>query len=68
MCIRDSTVQFFASLGMPTCIGELVGRTLTSEELDELSVKCTFFGKRTIGSFRKLDYNGILAVYQAANH
>ncbi|MGI5966461.1 iron-containing alcohol dehydrogenase [Anaerotruncus sp. AF02-27] len=62
------TVQFFASLGMPTCIGELVGRTLTSEELDELSVKCTFFGKRTIGSFRKLDYNGILAVYQAANH
>ena len=36
--------------------------------LAELALRCTFFGKRTIGSFRVLGYDDILAIYRLANH
>ena len=38
------------------------------ELLAELALRCTFFGKRTIGSFRLLGYDDILAIYRLANH
>ena len=37
------------------------------EELQELSRRCTFYGQRTIGSFRVLGYDDILAIYRLAN-
>ena len=61
------TVDYFRSLDMPTCLTELGCPLQTEEELQELSRRCTFYGQRTIGSFRVLGYDDILAIYRLAN-
>ena len=62
------TVDYFRALGMPTCLSELGCPIQTEEELQELARRCTFYGARTIGSFRVLGYEDILAIYRMANH
>lgn len=57
--------DFYHSIGMPTSIHEL-GVTLTDEQIEELTYKCTFFGTRTIGNFRKLDHDDIRQIYKMA--
>jgi alcohol dehydrogenase YqhD (iron-dependent ADH family) len=59
--------RFFRSLGTPISIGELLGRTISDEEIDELSRKCTFDLTRTIGSFMKLGYDEIRTIYSTSN-
>lgn len=61
------TEQFFSSLGMPVGIRQLLGRVATEQELLDLSERCTYFRTRTIGNFRVLGYEDILAVYREAN-
>jgi len=56
---------FLRSIGMPTNIREL-GVTLTDGQIDALAWKCTFEGKRTIGSIRVLGLEDIKAIYRAA--
>ena len=60
-----ATEEFFRSLGMPVRISDL-GISLTEEQLEELSVKATFFGKRTLGQFMKLSHDEIKDIYRAA--
>lgn len=62
------TVDYFRSLGMPTCLSELGCPIQTEEELQELARRCTFYGTRTIGAFQVLGYDDILAIYRMANH
>ena len=62
------TVDYFRALGMPTCLSELGCPIQTEEELQDLARRCTFYGARTIGSFRVLGYEDILAIYRMANH
>lgn len=62
------TVDYFRSLGMPTCLSELGCSIQTEEELQDLARRCTFYGARTIGSFRVLGHEDILAIYRMANH
>ena len=57
--------NFLRSIDMPTNIREL-GLELTDEQIDELSWKCTFFGKRTIGSVKVLELEDIKAIYHMA--
>ena len=61
------TVDYFRSLGMPTCLTELGCGLQSEEELKELARRCTFYGARTIGAFRVLGESDILAIYRAAN-
>ena len=61
------TVDYFRSLGMPTCLTELGCGLQSEEELKELARRCTFYGARTIGAFRVLGEADILAIYRAAN-
>lgn len=63
----DTTAAFFRSLGMPTCLSELGCGVLSEETLEELAHRCTFFGARTIGTFRILSYDDILAIYRMTN-
>lgn len=63
----EATEAYFRSIGMPVNIVELMGRTLTEDEMKELSVKCTTFGRRTIGGFVKLGEAEILDIYRMAN-
>ena len=57
--------DFYRSIKMPTSIREL-GIELTDAQIDELALKCTFFGKRQIGNFRKLGGEDIKKIYREA--
>ena len=64
----QATVQYFHGLGMPTCLSELSCGVLSEDVLEDLAFRCTFRGTRTIGTFKVLDHNDILAIYRMANH
>ncbi len=55
---------YFRSIGMPINLAELGIPNL--DRLEELAVKCTFFGKRTIGNFVKLGKEEIMDIYRIA--
>lgn len=57
--------DFFRSIDMPTSLAEL-GIYPTEEQIREMSQKCVFFGKRTVGGFKVLKAEDIEKIYQAA--
>ena len=59
------TNAFFRSLGMPLSLAELLGHAPTDEELEALATACSYGRSRTIGAFRVLGHDDILAVYKA---
>lgn len=63
----EATEAYFKSLGMPVCFADGVG-VQSGEMCRELAWRCTFEGKRTIGTFRVLDGEDIYHIYQNANH
>ena len=64
----NATVDYFKSIGMPTCFSEAEEIGVQSEEvLKDLAWRCTFEGERTIGGFQVLDGEDILKIYQSAN-
>jgi alcohol dehydrogenase YqhD (iron-dependent ADH family) len=63
----NSTVAYFASLGMPTCFTELGIGIQSEETLRELADRCVFYGKRTVGGFKVLDSEGVYQIYKLAN-
>ena len=50
---------------MPVNLPQL-GLEVTDAQIDELAYKCTFMGKRTIGSFKVLGEEDIKAIYRMA--
>ena len=64
----QATEDYFHSIGMPTSISEILGSVQPPEMLETLTWGCTFQGRRTIGSFRVLGHDDILAIYKLANH
>lgn len=64
----EATAAFFTSIGMPTSITQLGVGVLDEDTLQDLAERCTFWGTRTIGSFRVLGREDILAIYRIANH
>lgn len=64
----QATAEYFRSLGMPTCLSELGCGVLSEEVLEDLTFRCTFRDTRTIGTFKVLDHDDILAIYRMANH
>ena len=56
---------FLTEIGMPVNLPQL-GLQVTDEQIDELVWKCSFLGKRTIGSFRVLDTEDMKAIYRMA--
>lgn len=63
----DAAEAYFAEIGMPTCFTALGIGVLSEAQLSELAERCTFFGARTVGKFRVLGHEDLLAVYRAAN-
>lgn len=57
--------DFYHSIHMPTSLTEL-GINPTDAQIEELSEKCVFFGKRTVGTFKVLKAEDIQKIYQAA--
>lgn len=56
---------FFSRIHMPVSIAEL-GVDVTDEQISELALKCSFFGKRKIGTFKVLDIPDMEAIYRMA--
>lgn len=61
----EAVEAFYRSIGMPVRISGL-GINLTEGDIDQLALKCTFFGKRTIGAFHKIDGKMIRDIYTLA--
>ena len=59
------TNAFFRSLGMPLSLTELLGHEPTDEEIEKIAWECTFGRGRTIGAFKVLGYDDIVAIYKA---
>ncbi|MCD8125072.1 MAG: iron-containing alcohol dehydrogenase [Lachnospiraceae bacterium] len=61
----EAMENYYRSVGMPTSLTEL-GVQPTEEQIEELAEKCCFFGRRTIGTVKKLDQKDIAAIYRMA--
>lgn len=61
----DAMQNFFRSIDMPTNFAEL-GIGPTETQIEEMSEKATFFGKRTLGNVLVLGKEQIRAIYQLA--
>jgi len=59
--------EYFRKLGMPVRLEELGFGQLDDAALERLADLCSYNASRTIGTFRKLDRNDMLAIYTAAN-
>ncbi len=55
--------EFFSSIGSPINYSQLLSRRPTSEEIEDMAEKSTFFGKRTLGTVRVLEKSDIIKVY-----
>jgi hypothetical protein len=59
--------SYFREIGMPTCFTEL-GVGLQGEQvIEELAERCTFYGKRMVGSFKPLGKEDLADIYRRAN-
>ncbi|WRS27576.1 iron-containing alcohol dehydrogenase [Oscillospiraceae bacterium MB08-C2-2] len=63
----EATERFFSSIGMPINIPQLLGKSTTAAEMDEMADKATFRGKRLVGFFKQLEAKDIREIYEAAN-
>lgn len=62
------TEEYFRSLHMPTCIGELEIGVQPEEVLKKLADSATKGDTVQLGSFKKINAADAFAIYQAANH
>ena len=63
-----ATEDFFRSLHMPTCIGELEIGVQPDEVLRKLADSATKGNTIQLGSFKKIDAEDAYQIYKAANH
>lgn len=63
----EAAKAFFRRIDMPVSIGELPCGVLPPEAIEDLALRCSYGKTRTVGSFRVLGYEDMLAIYQAAN-
>lgn len=61
----EALEAYYHAIGMPTSVREL-GAELTEKQIVELAYRCSFRGKRTIGSFRVLDQHDMEEIYRMA--
>ncbi len=64
----DKTEEYFKSIQMPTCIGELECGVLSDEVLKELAERTTNYGKIKIGTFCPIGTEEVYEIYKKANH
>lgn len=63
----EETENYFRSINMPVSIKELLGRTVTEAEIDEMADKCVDYGNKTIGNFMVLEKQQVVEIYNSAN-
>lgn len=61
----EAMEKFYRYINMPTSIREL-GINPTDDQIEEMAVKATHFGKITLGTVLALDKNDIITIYKNA--
>ena len=61
----EAMQQFYRYMEMPTSVSDL-GITLTDEQIETLSYKCSFENTRTIGVVKKLNMEDMANIYRMA--
>lgn len=64
----EATEDFFRSLHMPTCIGEMKIGVQPDEVLKKMASSATKGGTVELGCFKKLNMQDMYEIYKAANH
>ena len=62
----EATERFFASLGMPISIHELLGRDITDQEIEEMARRASHDGQITLGNIKVLHRDDMVAIYKMA--
>lgn len=62
------TEEFFKSIGMPTCISQLIGRLATDEEIEKMADLATGYGSKKVAVFHPLSKEDMIKVYEMANY
>ncbi|MBK5201683.1 MAG: iron-containing alcohol dehydrogenase [Spirochaetaceae bacterium] len=60
--------SYLKEINMPTSIKELLGFTLSDEQIEELATKGTNNGTITLGAYKVLDKQDIVNIFRVANH
>ena len=64
----EATEEFFRSLDMPTCIGQMKIGVQPDEVLEKMAQSATKNDAVKLGCFKKLDAHDMYEIYKAANH
>ena len=62
----EAMEAFYRDIAMPVSIKELLGREVTEEEIAQMADKCSQGGSLVIGSFKRLDRQDMVNIYNAA--
>ncbi|MCF0172814.1 MAG: iron-containing alcohol dehydrogenase [Bacteroidales bacterium] len=68
LCGVEAMEATYRSWNMPTCIGELLGRTLSDSEMELMADKCTKGNTFHPGYFKALSKDDVAKIYKLANH
>jgi len=60
------TEEYFASIGMPINITDLVGKEISDADIEDMAEKATKGGTITLGTMKALDKAMIIEIYKAA--
>lgn len=63
----QKTADFFRSITMPVNLAELGIGKLNDSQIEELAVKCTYFGRRVVGTVKPLSVEDIKKIFHMAN-
>ena len=58
--------DFYRKIGMPTNIHELLGREITTDEIEEMVNKCSRGGTITLGAMEIIDTQAMRTIYEMA--
>lgn len=64
----EATERYFSSLDMPICLSQSCAGVQDEAGLCDLALRCSFQNTRSIGTFKVLGYEDMLAIYRLANH
>ena len=63
----EATVNFFKSIGMPTCFTELGIGIQSDDVIEAMANSCVFYGGRKVGNFLPLEKDDLAKIYHLAN-
>lgn len=58
------TIEYFRSLELPVCADDLLHRPFTTQEIEDMTERCSQGGKKILGNVAPLDKDDVRKIYQ----